>query len=461
MARRPPRPDADRRRRALRFTEEEVARRVSGVTLTPHWIGDDRFWFRGPGGCLAVVDPDRGTLDALAAPPGDDATPAAPPGALRSPDGRWDLLRQGGDLILRSCADGGEVALTTDAERWWDYGGTPDSSVTGLTLRRSVAPLRPVAVWSPRSDRVLTHRIDQRAVRRLPLVEAAPAGGSAPILQEVRVPLPGDKARPTAELLVFDVPAGGRRTVGEHPLLVQFFSPLELGWVWWGAETDTVWYLTETLGARSLKLHLADLRTGSTRVVVEELAPVAEGSVHPAYVEPHPLLPWPNHARPTPGDRAVIWPSERDGWRHLYRYEVGDKFGQGPPPEPQQLTRGEWVVRDVVRVDGKWVWFTGLGREVERDPYLRHLYRARLKGGEPELLTPEPGDHTVTFTPSGRYFVDSVSTIATAPEHRLRRADGSLVRELATADLSTLRAEGWNPPRPFRVPAADGRTPLF
>ena len=443
---------AERYRRACQFREPDVADLVTGVTLRPNWLDGDRFWFdqAGPPSTTVVVDPDGSTVGvADVAAQIDAGAPLPVPGRLRSPDGTWDVLRRAGNVAVRPSGDpdGAVCSLTTDAEPWWDYAGTPDTSMTAVTLRRSGDPQTPVALWSPDSTRLLTHRIDQRRVREMDLVESAPAVGVAPVRHPLRVPLPGDDERPTAELVVFEVGSGNRLALDTGPLPVDYFSPLELGWVWWGADSGSVWYLTDERGARRLTLRVADLQTGTSRLVVDECSP--------QYVETHPLLPWPGSVRMVPGDRRLVWPSERDGWRHLYLYDAvtGSMV--------RQLTSGAWVVRDVLHVDDDWVWFTGLGREPGRDPYLRHLYRVALGGGEPELLTPEEADHAISFSPSGRHFVDTASTVATAPAHRLRRADGEHLRHLGDADLCALESRGWRPPEAFEIPAADGQTPLY
>jgi dipeptidyl-peptidase 4 len=440
--------EGKRYRRARRFTEEEVRTRVSDVTLAPTWLDGDRFWFEQAGGVPAtvVVDGQAGTSAALDAPPAGPERPGRPDG-LMSPDQRWELLRHRGDLAVRHGADGHEVALTDDAEPWWDYAGTPDTALTGVTVRRSGMPTPPVALWSSDSTRIVTHRIDQRRVPSRYLLESAPPGGVAPVLHEARVPFPGDDERPLADLMIFDVATGERTEIEGGPLPVEFYSPLELGRVWWGAGDTSVWFLREDRGARRLALCRADGGTGAVQELIIEASET--------YVETHPLLPWPSAVRLSPGDRWVVWPSERDGWRHLYLYEGGT--GQ----LLRQLTRGTWFVRDVLRVDDQWVWFTGLGREPGRDPYFRHLYRVSLDGGEPELLTPEDADHAAVLAPSGHFVIDSASTIATAPVHRLRRTDGSHVLDLAAADLSGLQADGWRPPERFEVTAADGHTQLY
>jgi dipeptidyl-peptidase-4 len=439
--------EADRFGRAQRFTEEVVRTRVSHVTLTPTWLDDHRFWFTRTGDrpATVLVDGAAGTSVELDGPPIRSETPGRPNG-LTSPDRRFELRREGGDLLARQLAGGQEDVLTSDAEPWWDYGGTPDTALTGVTLRRSGAPMPPVALWASDSNRVVTHRIDQRRVSPLYLIESAPPGGPAPVLHVARVPFPHDGERPTAHLMIFDVTTGTRTDIEGAPLPVEFYSPMELGWVWWGAGDASVWFLREDRGARRLALCRADAVSGA----VQEL--IAESSE--SYVETHPLLPWPGSVRMSPGDRWVVWPSERDGWRHLYLYDGGS--GE----LVRQLTQGSWFVRDVLRVDDHWVWFTGLGREPGRDPYFRHLYRVSLQGGQPELLTPEDADHASVLAPGGRFVVDSASTIATAPIHRLRRSDGSHVLDLGEADLSGLEADGWHPPERFEVTAADGRTPL-
>jgi dipeptidyl aminopeptidase/acylaminoacyl peptidase len=155
-----------------------------------------------------------------------------------------------------------------------------------------------------------------------------------------------------------------------------------------------------------------------------------------------------------PGETQVVWPSERDGWRHLYLYDVATGA------VVRQLTSGAWAVREVLAVDADWVWFSAGGRETGRDPYLRHVYRVPVSGGEPELLTPEDADHAVTVSPTGAFLLDTSSTIDTAPVTRLRRADGELVAELEDADLSALHDLGWHPPERFVATGADGETEL-
>ncbi|HET6568118.1 MAG TPA: prolyl oligopeptidase family serine peptidase, partial [Rhodothermales bacterium] len=153
----------------------------------------------------------------------------------------------------------------------------------------------------------------------------------------------------------------------------------------------------------------------------------------------------------------VLWYSERDDWGNLYRYDLATGKLRN------QVTKGPGVVLDVSRVDEDkgLIYFTGGGREEGRDPYYSHLYSIKLDGSGEKLLTPENADHSVTFSPSGKYFVDTYSTPTTPPVMVVRDAAGPLRQTLEKADISALLAAGWKPPIPFTVKARDGKTDLY
>ena len=100
-------------------------------------------------------------------------------------------------------------------------------------------------------------------------------------------------------------------------------------------------------------------------------------------------------------------------------------------------------------------------REPGRDPYLQHCYRVSLDDGAPPLLlTPEPAEHTVSFSPDGgAVFVDAYGR-ADLPARTVLRssADGSVLCVMEVADVTALERVGWRCPTPFEGVAADGVT---
>lgn len=290
-----------------------------------------------------------------------------------------------------------------------------------------------------------------------------PPQGFRPLLHSYRYALVGDPNLPLAELMVFDVEKKTRTVLKTDPYLVLFVSPIATKRAWWSEDSRKVYFVEEERAMKAVRLKAADALTGETRSMIEE-----KGAT---YIELNLLADSAPNVRILENGAEIIWFSERDGWAHLYLYD--GKTGT----LKNQITKGPWVVRDILRVDEKnrWVYFTGGGREKGRDPYYQHLYRIKLDGSGLELLTPEDADHSVTdfaetpstfellprLSPSGRYFVDTYSRMDLAPISLLRDADGRLVRELERADIEPLLATGWKWPERIVVKARDGTTDLY
>ena len=127
--------------------------------------------------------------------------------------------------------------------------------------------------------------------------------------------------------------------------------------------------------------------------------------------------------------KHFIWSSERDGYKHLYRYTMDGRL-------VNQITRGPWatysgaggvawVQRSIVGVDEKegWLYFTAL----EKSNIERHLYRIRFDGSEMKRLSQEAGSHNISFSPNGRYYTDRFSSVSMPTRVTLYRAAGDTV----------------------------------
>ena len=65
---------------------------------------------------------------------------------------------------------------------------------------------------------------------------------------------------------------------------------------------------------------------------------------------------------------------------------------QGGP----QITKGDWVVRRVLKVDedNQVIYFTTSGVNPKEDPYHVHYYKINMDGKQMTCLTPEEGNHS-------------------------------------------------------------------
>jgi len=149
--------------------------------------------------------------------------------------------------------------------------------------------------------------------------------------------------------------------------------------------------------------------------------------------------------------------SERDGCNHLYRYDLqtGDV--------KNQITRGEWLVRGVERVDEKQqqIWFRAGGIRPEQNPYQQHLCRVNFDGSGLIVLTAGDGHRNVVFSPDGKFLLDRYSRVDLPPVTELLSAeDGRLICELERGDCGELLKTGLKLPERFVAKGRDGSTDI-
>ena len=490
--------------RAAAFLPPKVDRLITNDRVTPRWIaGGDRFWYyirtpQGPRFKLAdaakraVTDAfDHARLAAALKAASDSAVrgdslpfqtviwspkldsitagfagtswrcsittytcanagklPAPEPGANYSPDSSMRLVRVGGNIGLRRGSDTATTLLTSDAETDNDYGTMAGNSTYYVSTLRSGVPPAPTALWSPDGKRFVSYRLDQRGVGLLHLVQMVPQDSShRTSAWSFHYALPGDTTVIKASLFVFDPALGTKVPVQLTPSSVIYNDPITWNEVTWSPDGTKLYVMQQERGARAFTVYEVNAETGAARRVAEE-----RGNT---LVEPSLMLGSRDFRVLANGD--VLWFSERDGWAHFYLLDgqTGNVI--------RQVTSGPWLVFHLMHVDqvARRIWFTALGREPGRDPYLRHFYSVSLDGTGLTLLTPEDADHDVDVAPSGKWFIERASRWDQAPVTRLRSMDGKTTIELERANIVSLQAAGWKAPERLKLVAADGRTDIY
>lgn len=392
------------------------------------------------------------------------------PDELVSPDRKWVAFLRDHNIWVRSTSGHEEFALTTDGVEHHGYARSPDACGHLIRDIRSGRLTAPQILWSPDSRYLLSHRIDEREVGDYHLIQSVPDDGSVrPTLYSYRYALPGDEHVPLVEHFVFDIAARRKTRLATPPQPCEFTStPIENRMIWWSPDSLTIYLVHRDRFAATITLSKADARRGA---VIELLCESGDAVVS---FNPLRVADWIRTL--TNGD--IIWYSPRSGWGHLYYYS---NAGQLLHP----ITQGEWLVRNIVRVDedNQRLFFTASGREPGRDPCEQRLYSVQFDGSNLTLLTPEEAEHPFDrlhpytfslgdnrliepaemerFSASARYFLDSFSRPDMPPALVLRDRDGRLIRELERADISRLQIGGYMPIEPFQVLAADGTTPIY
>ncbi|RSK44217.1 S9 family peptidase [Hymenobacter perfusus] len=483
--------------RAERFLGYNTSALVDGSAGQPTWLSNDRFWYRvltARGSEYVLVDPARKTrtvafdqarlaaalssasgktyeasrlpirgltyspdekniafaaagkawkYDVLSGQLTPDAAPTKPSAnadnEVESPDGKLAAFIKEDNLWVRNTSTNQLTQLTTDGTR--DYGYATDNA--GWTHSD-----KPVLRWSPDSRKIATFRQDQRNVGSMYLVST---NIGHPKLESWKYPLPGDKDIALIERVVIEVnparvvrfqlaPDPHRGTLSDDISSSGTFDDVD-----WSPDTRELAFVSTSRDHKEEKFRLADATTGTVRDVFTE-------TVATQYESGQGAINW----RYLPRSKEIIWYSERDNWGHLYLYDAGTGKVK------RQITKGNWVVTKLLRVDEqkRELYFLADGRE-PGNPYFTHLYRIGLDGKNLKLLTPEPGNHQVTLSPSGQYFIDTYSQPDKPGQTVLRAVDGKLLSTLEKTDISRLTATGWKAPTPITVKAADGQTDLY
>ena len=338
----------------------------------------------------------------------------------RSPDGRWEAFADGHDIVLRNVSDGRLRRLTSDGRA--DAFHDPES-----------------IAWSPDSRLLAFYRVQPGLGRRVTRVETSPLGGGQPVVHQQLYPKPGDAVDIERPLLV-DIDSG-RVTLVDDRL---FRNPYSMSPIRWRTDGRGIAFDYVRRGHQHVSLVEVDAASGRARVVASEDSR--------SFVDV-----WRTQRHEIDDGREVLWVSERDGWRHLYLFDGASGRVR------RQLTRGEWVVREVLKVDAgrRQVWFTASGMDAGRDPYYRQLFRVGLDGGEPVRLTTVDADHDVAVSPDGEWYVDVYSRVDMAPVMELRRTNGQLVSELERGKIDALLDAGWKAPEAFVAKGRDGVTDIW
>jgi dipeptidyl-peptidase-4 len=367
--------------------------------------------------------------------------------ALYSPDGRYACFVKGYNLWLKQRDTGAEWPLTTNGTAHHSYAQQSETSLSAVSYRQHPSP---VGLWSPDSSWILTHRIDERSLPELALIENAPPGGGRPVLHTYKYPMPGDPL-PIATYVAIHIASGRVITFDDFLAPVMAFSPFMLRMAWFDG-CDRAYFIRFDRYFKRADLVSLDLTQGTGRIVLSET--VASG-----YLDLHPFILATPNVRTLRASSEIIWFSERDGWGHLYLYDGSTGVLKN------QITSGDWLVRDIVHVNEaqRKLLFLAGGIDPKDDPARRWLCSVNLDGSGFEILLNHDGDIFLPKTePCGlvqdRPFRPSNASPGVSPDSRFAIVRYESVDRGSLAEIIELRSRRGFPiasarPTPDEVPA--------
>ena len=357
-----------------------------------------------------------------------------------SPDKKKSVYIKNHNLWVRD--------LTTKKSKQLTYNGYQDYGY-GTNNAGWIKNDRPVLKWSDDSKIITTFRQDARKVGEMYLTTT---NVGHPNLQKWKYTLPGDENIFEIERLFINVETGKvtpfkmkrdyqRSTTTDHIagrsgiLLDANFS----------SDGKKLAFISSSRDHKEAHLKIADVKTGNVKSIYKEVTDTyyesgVSGENWRVFFKTNEFL----------------WYSEKDDWGHLYLHDL--TTGQ----LKNQITIGEWLVRDVLHVDEvtREIFFTGGGKE-EGNPYHVYLYKVNFDGTGLICLTPEKGTHSINASKDWKYFTTTYSTSKNPPVTLLKNRNGETLKVINKVDISELLKNNWQQPIEFSVKARDDKTEIY
>ena len=135
-------------------------------------------------------------------------------------------------------------------------------------------------------------------------------------------------------------------------------------------------------------------------------------------------------------DNNFLWTSERDGYKHIYRYDKNGNL-------INQVTKGNWEVTKMYAYnsDLKEIYYQSVdGSSIERG-----IFAIKINGKGKRILQPTNGTNGANFSKKGSYYIHSYSDEKTPPKYALYQTrKNKLISELLNNQKLCKRLESYN-----------------
>ncbi|MFT3901857.1 MAG: DPP IV N-terminal domain-containing protein [Niabella sp.] len=296
------------------------------------------------------------------------------------------------NLFLIS-ADGNTRQVTTDGK----YG-----IVNGKTVHRDEFGIHKGIFFSPKGSLLAFYRMDESMVEDYPIVDwsVVPA-----VSKNIKYPFAG-RASHQVTIGVFNPQTA-------QTIFLQTGEPKDqyLTCVTWAPDEKFVYIAVLNRDQNHMKLNQYDALTGAfIKTLFEE--------TDEKYVEPQHELHF------LPNGKEFVWWSQRDGFMHLYRYDLNGKL-------INQITKGDWLVNEIVgRNDSKNELLITSTKDGAME---KHLYTVNWENGKLQRIDSAPGYHSFTSNTSGTYILDSWTSQSTPRKIDVLSVDKKIKHNLLTA----------------------------
>ncbi len=317
-----------------------------------------------------------------------------------SPDGNKVAYVKNNNLFYFDLPEKKEIQITHD--------GKVNSIINGATdwVYEEEFALSKGFYWNESGNKIAYYRFDESEVREF---EMTMYGKLYPDQYSFKYPKAGE-ANSIINIFCYDL-----NTAQSQKINIGDETDIYIPKISWTKDNRTLCIQRLNRLQNKLELLMANAETGNHQIIYTE--------ENKAYVDvPEVLF--------LNDKKSFIINSERDGWNHLYLFDITGK-------PIRQLTKGTWEVDQVYGIDERkrLIYISSSeGGSAER-----HVYAVSLDGKTRKQITKSKGWNTAKFNSDFTYFLQSQSTINSPLRYTLCDASGKELRVLENNQVLTDR----------------------
>jgi dipeptidyl-peptidase-4 len=279
-----------------------------------------------------------------------------------------------------------------------------ENIVNGKSVHREEFGIVKGTFWSLHGDLLAFYRMDQTMVADYPIIDwtTRPAKNN-----NIKYPMAGDSSHEVT-VGIYNVTTGKTVFLKTGEPKDQYLTNIA-----WSPDEQKIYIAVLNRDQNDLKLNSYDVATGLFEKTLFE-------EKDDKYVQPlHPMVFVPKHPD------EFIWQSQRDGYNHLYLYDIKGNL-------IKQLTKGSWVVTDFSGFDekGTKIFYSSTAES----PITRNFYSIDLKKGKNIKITSGDGTHTEMLNSKGNYIIDNFQSTTISREISVFNSKGKKVQTIKQSE---------------------------
>lgn len=322
---------------------------------------------------------------------------------LFSPNGLYVAFGRGNNLYMRKLDFNTEVAITKDGEI-----GQISNGIADWLYEEEFTQVR-YFDWSPDSKYLAYVKFDEREVSQFSFQKYTDDTVDTDELMlypksvSFKYPKAGEQ-NPKVTVCIYEDYTKNTHYISLGEKEEDYYIPRIL----WTASPEQLAAFKLNRNQNKLDMYLINAKSTVAKSILSE---------EDKYYVDYRLI---DYVRFHSDTKSFIYASERDGYRHLYRYRINGILDK-------QLTAGDWDVTDMYGYDEKnnILYY----QSAETSPLQRNVYALDAKGKK-TLLTDGKGIHKAVFNAAHTYFTDNFSSLENAGGMMIRSNKGVKVVSL-------------------------------